>query len=439
MVFPAILWVYAALAAGAGEPAETRVVKDVLGRETKIAADDDLSVVPLPVVFVYDDLPPAATLKLRLSRERVFRDARVAEWEPAAMAAESIEERSARSNAVAWAIHNYSDPGPALAAMVIDLSQDATPMLAAVVRDGNGTRDLTDDLVSSYPVAAFVGLPVADAAEPHIRDVHMDRERRKPMVCGGFFMDEKERLVPERFGWGASTLQVATPQPLPSAPRPKPKPLPEAASEDARVIVTMHSGLVALDDSARKSRLRQIATNAGLLIAAVEKLPADDRKVLKEYEADARYRLGRALGYMTLPSLRHLGLVDNPAQHGHRFEQNYQALAKLIDRSSRRPIPYDRADGMNGPRYGLLTVRQHRRHGEFGQALSVVNAISDLPTTTPEFDFWLRKKRRDLYRDLKWDAWAEYEHLWLWRTYPQWMWTLEYPKEAAALRGDDGE
>lgn len=104
---------------------------------------------------------------------------------------------------------------------------------------------------------------------------------------------------------------------------------------------------------------------------------------------DTLYRKGRALGFMELPEVVASKPIADPKKHDEQFEAAYKALAQWVD-----PATED---------YFLLAVRRHRRQGQLGEALTLLQKHMNKGPA----NYWHHKKRRDLLLDLGWSQLAE--------------------------------
>jgi len=68
----------------------------------------------------------------------------------------------------------------------------------------------------------------------------------------------------------------------------------------------------------------------------------------------------------------------------------------------------------DGPEYFKLKVRRERRLKQYGQALELLNRNE----TAVAEDDTLLEKRSELYNDLGWQLWQDYEQHWRWRKFP---------------------
>ena len=175
-----------------------------------------------------------------------------------------------------------------------------------------------------------------------------------------------------------------------------------------------------LDNSRRKERLPLVVEAADGVLGGIDeeqltlrlsgRVDPDDAEATadrKEAEAmrdlliDTLYRKGRALAYMELPDVIEEHPIADQAAHDELFEQNFRALARLIDTTEED--------------YFLLHVRRDRRQGRFGQAIELLNEYIDDPPAT----YLHYKKRRDLYGELGWEEWRDYEARWMRIRFPE--------------------
>jgi hypothetical protein len=154
-------------------------------------------------------------------------------------------------------------------------------------------------------------------------------------------------------------------------------------------MTTSQTELLAIDtDEDRKENLRAIIASA----RQVEKLLADELPAQWQQLpsptgwalAYARYRLGRALAYRELPSVRERWPISEPVQYEERLLAAYQTLI-------------DQTNDVR-PEFILLEDRILRRAGKKGRALELLEA--NQKWIEPK---WYLKKRRDLLRELGWD------------------------------------
>ncbi|MEO1973190.1 MAG: hypothetical protein ABGX07_16645, partial [Pirellulaceae bacterium] len=104
---------------------------------------------------------------------------------------------------------------------------------------------------------------------------------------------------------------------------------------------------------------------------------------------DTLYRKGRALAYMELPEVIAKRPIADLEEHEKRFEANYTLLSQWVD-----PTEKD---------HFLLAVRRHRRKGELGAALVLLQKQMKL---TPA-NYWHYKKQRDMMVELGWSQLAK--------------------------------
>ena len=175
-----------------------------------------------------------------------------------------------------------------------------------------------------------------------------------------------------------------------------------------------------LDDENRKQRLDEVVAAADVVINAIDRkalaahfgtrIDTEDPEQVqlrKEFEkqrdrlVDALYRKGRAIGYRELPDVIAEHPIDDPEAQHQAFEDNFRELARWVDPS--------------GEEHYLLAVRRHRRRERWGLALKLLNDHMDHPH--PER--LQNKKRRDMYGEMGWDDWRDYEHHWMLIRFPE--------------------
>jgi tripeptidyl-peptidase-2 len=158
----------------------------------------------------------------------------------------------------------------------------------------------------------------------------------------------------------------------------------------------------------RKNRLEKIVAAAEKVVSLidqdavasnlgrrVDEDDADAVKVRKKMEknkshlVDAFYRRGRAIAYMELPDVVAKKPIENAEEHAKRFEAAYKDLAQWAD--------------PKGDDHFLLAVRRHRRAGEFGEALQLLNKHMGGSSNS----YWLYKKQRDILNELGWKTLAD--------------------------------
>jgi tripeptidyl-peptidase-2 len=171
----------------------------------------------------------------------------------------------------------------------------------------------------------------------------------------------------------------------------------------------------------REERLSQIVAAADAVITQIDttKLaqhlgtnpPADDESAAAERKrmeqmrdtlCDALYRKGRALGYMELPEVVAKTPIADKAAHDKAFEATFAELRRWADTTDAK--------------HYLLHVRRDRRAGRAGLALELLNR--HLANAVPNAE--RLEKRAELYGELGWKHWEEYERRWL---------LLRFPKE----------
>ncbi len=185
---------------------------------------------------------------------------------------------------------------------------------------------------------------------------------------------------------------------------------------DRRVLVAR---LHVLDHDDREERLPEVVAAADAVIASINRdelarffgtqIDEDDpeqKKTLKvrtaerEDLADALYRKGRALGYMELPEVVEKHPIADAATHDAAFEENFRELSRWVDTTA--------------DKYYLLQVRRDRRKGRQGLALELLNR--HLATESPNEEHF--EKRRDMYGELGWEDWRDYEQRWMLIRFP---------------------
>lgn len=141
-------------------------------------------------------------------------------------------------------------------------------------------------------------------------------------------------------------------------------------------------------DDDRKENVREIIESGRRfeellsehLPSQLQQLPAPTAWAL----AYARYRLGRALAYRELPSVRERWPISEPVRYQQQLSAVYQ---RLIDQA-----------GRGRPEFILLEDRMLRRAGQKGRALKLLEANQQ--SIEPK---WYLKKRRDLLEELGWE------------------------------------
>ena len=181
-----------------------------------------------------------------------------------------------------------------------------------------------------------------------------------------------------------------------------------------------------LDDKDRKPHLPEIAKACDAVLEIIDttklaahygvQLDADDteatnvRKEMdkqKEVLIDALYRKARALAYMDLPA-KYSKPGDPPAK---QFPESFEERNKLFEAAYTELKKWtDPAEG----KHVLLHIRRQRRHNRQASALKSLNEhIHDSPPTRLLF-----KKRSDIYDELGWDQWRDYEQKWMILRFP---------------------
>ncbi len=171
-----------------------------------------------------------------------------------------------------------------------------------------------------------------------------------------------------------------------------------------------------VDDDERETRLPEVVEAADAVIATINRRrlarhfgtrpdpEQSERNTQREEERadliDALYRKGRALGFMELPDVVEQHPIVDQAAHDAAFEQTFQQLSRWADTTA--------AD------YFRLHARRDRRRGRFAQALQLLDRHADEFQRVQEF----AEKRRDVYGELDWDDWRDYEQRWILRRFP---------------------
>jgi tripeptidyl-peptidase-2 len=187
------------------------------------------------------------------------------------------------------------------------------------------------------------------------------------------------------------------------------------AHEDARRRILV-ARLHVVDDDDREERLSEVVAAADEVIGAINRRrlarhfgmrpDPDEEKLNAEREAeradliDALYRKGRALGFMELPVVLKQHPIEDRAAHDKAFEQTFQLLARWADTTDAEHFK--------------LQVRRDRRRGHFAKAMQLLNQHSDLAREDRE----LAEKRRDVYDELGWEDWRDYEQRWVLIRFP---------------------
>jgi len=141
---------------------------------------------------------------------------------------------------------------------------------------------------------------------------------------------------------------------------------------------------------------------------AVEKHKEMERR--KKILVDTLYRKGRALAYMDLPrkyskpeerDMEIRKFPESEKERRKRFEANFRELQRWVDTT--------------GKEYFLLHARRERRHGRPALALKLINRhLKDTPTRR-----LLYKKRGDLFDELGWNHWRDYQRKWMLLRFPE--------------------
>ncbi len=267
-----------------------------------------------------------------------------------------------------------------------------------------------------YPISYVVttdlskpSLPAASNDTDKDADTQDDGEKKKPTL--------EEQLRDTKIA-RLATLRQANDRKAFAALA---KTLLERAPDDLRVLVEQLEMADAEKD--RKRRLPEIVVAADAVIAQIDtaklaahygvKLDPEDKlsaKVRKEMDkqkatlTDALYRKGRAIAFMDLPKKylkpedRALEVPKHPENKGERnklFNETFAELAKWVDTSDSKFV--------------LLSVRRQRRNKNPGAALRLLRAhIAASPPSVK-----LDKKLGDLYDELGWRHWRDYQKKWM--------------------------
>jgi len=153
-------------------------------------------------------------------------------------------------------------------------------------------------------------------------------------------------------------------------------------------MVSSQAKLIGIDtDEDRKGNLREIIVAAGQLEKLLsEQLPPEAQELPAPTAwalAHTRYRLGRALAYRELPSVREQWPIADPVQYEKRLLAAYQRLL-------------DQTEDVR-PEFILLEDRVLRRSGRKGLALQLLESHQGMIEQK-----WYLKKRRDLLEELGW-------------------------------------
>ncbi|MCA9079402.1 MAG: S8 family serine peptidase [Planctomycetaceae bacterium] len=192
--------------------------------------------------------------------------------------------------------------------------------------------------------------------------------------------------------------------------------LAKSPEDRQRLAVTM---LTLIDsDAHRKEQLDEVVAAADAVIRSIprrqvqsyfgvrhepetteEKRLHTTRTKQRDDLVDALYRKGRALGYMELPDVLREHPIANQQQHDAAFARNFRELSRWVD--------------THDDKYILLRIRKLRRAGELGAALKLLRETS----TDNHNAQLLDRKRRDMYGELGWSDWQEYQQNWMLRRY----------------------
>ncbi|TWU24308.1 hypothetical protein Pla52o_22350 [Novipirellula galeiformis] len=154
-------------------------------------------------------------------------------------------------------------------------------------------------------------------------------------------------------------------------------------------MIDLQTRLLSVDnDEQRKENLRTTIGLAKQLEQVLsDQFPSESQQLTTPTAwivAYTRYRLGRALAYRELPSVRARWPISNPDHYEVQLTAVYQRLIKQANR--------DR------PEFILLQDRMLRRAGQKGLALELLEVSQQ--SIEPK---WYLKKRRDLLHELGWD------------------------------------
>lgn len=407
-----------------GEPSarqSRQTVKDVLGRDVFMPGEYEWFGV-LPVHFLYDEDNRVSRFELEQDRSRKFLNERTIELDsfrnsPRAEN-ESEAERKLRLQALVTAIQTYRDPGPALSFASSEQTREyqrgKLALIPIVWIDTDNDGRLDDETGAFTPcgktmplssdLTAITGQVFTESAWRRLGYLIIGHQNPRSM-SGGYLQELLDR--------GYS---------LPSSDRPTlDLDLIRSHSNEWSGVVDAFNDFVLLDGSDRKSHLPEIVAVADSILELPfvnqtindrrdERLEDPVQVEIDRLLSEVVYRKGRALGYMELPSVLKKHPIVDPNKHNELFERNYKLLLQLNQ--------YDRNGASRSNDYGLLSIRFHRRRGEYGAALHILNTMSEHVPPQSSENFWHTKKRRDLYRDLGWTAWADYENRWMLRKYP---------------------
>ncbi|WP_246109617.1 hypothetical protein [Roseimaritima multifibrata] len=154
-------------------------------------------------------------------------------------------------------------------------------------------------------------------------------------------------------------------------------------------MISSQTDLLAMDTvDDRKENLRIVIRLAGQLEkrlsdqlpSNLQQLPTPTAWVL----AYTRYRLGRALAYRELPSVRERWPISNPMRYEEQLSAAYERLIAQTNEVR--------------PEFILLEDRMLRRAGKKGRALELLEA--NRRSIEPK---WYLKKRRDMLQELGWE------------------------------------
>ncbi|MEM7473587.1 MAG: hypothetical protein AAF483_01205 [Planctomycetota bacterium] len=133
----------------------------------------------------------------------------------------------------------------------------------------------------------------------------------------------------------------------------------------------------------RKKYTQEIAQSASALAIMLQS--EDQTQEIKFARAFCLYRAGRALAYRELPDVLEERPIENPKEHESQLLATHAQLVDLV--------------GAGRPEFILLEIRMMRRDNWFGRALALLEGYGSV--IEPK---WFLKKRRDLLKELSWEA-----------------------------------
>ncbi len=188
-------------------------------------------------------------------------------------------------------------------------------------------------------------------------------------------------------------------------------------ADDPQPLIT---ALEKLDsDDKRKERLEAVIAAADKVIASIDqdklaaqlgrRVPEDDKEARKAHDeaekqkkqlVDALYRKARAIAYRELPDVVEKTPIADQAAQDKAFDEALKALSVWVDPSEKD--------------YFLLTVRKERRKGHYAQAIQLLNK-----QINSEAPFLYYKKRLDMFGQLEWKAWQDWQQKQLLIQFPE--------------------